>query len=147
LEEVKVGQSRILIIDDDQFSNEFIRSHLEARDYKVLLAISGKEAIKIIEKELPDLILMNISLPHADSFRICRKVREWSEIPIVIMSDRNNELNEMKCLDTGVDGFVIKPFSLEILVLRVKAVLRRAETNSMNTKDNSSSTYEFAGSK
>jgi DNA-binding response OmpR family regulator len=124
-----MGQSKIVIIDNDEISSRFIGSHLEANNYLVLLAENGKDYLSFIEKELPDLILLDMTLPHAESFRICRKVREWSEIPIIMLSERNNNLNELRSLDIGADDFIIKPFSIEILSFKVKAILRRAEKN------------------
>jgi two-component system, OmpR family, response regulator VicR len=120
-------KSRILIIDDDGVSSKFVRAKLEDRGYQIDLATSAYEAFHCLENAFPDLILVDLCLPRGDGYRICRKVREWSEIPIIMISDNNSELDEVRCLDMGADDFIIRPFSIDILSSRVKAVLRRAE--------------------
>ena len=120
-------KARLLIIDDDEINSNYVRAKLESRDYQVDLAISSFEAFHCIENALPDLILVDLGLPRADGYRICRKVREWSEVPIIMISESTNEIDEVRCLDMGADDFIIRPFSLDILASRVKAVLRRTE--------------------
>jgi DNA-binding response OmpR family regulator len=120
-------ESRILVIDDDSVRSKFVRSKLEEKNYRVDLAISSYEAFHCLENAFPDLILVDLGLPRADGYRICRKIREWSEIPIIMISENNSELDEVRCLDMGADDFIIRPFSIDILTSRVKAVLRRAE--------------------
>jgi DNA-binding response OmpR family regulator len=122
-----LAKPKILIVDHDQISNKFVGSHLEAHGYQILMAINDQEALQIIEKELPSLILLDMTLPHAASFRVCRKVRESSDVPIIMLSESNSELDKVKCFDLGADDFVTKPFSLEILICRIRAVLRRFE--------------------
>ncbi len=119
-------KSRVLIIDDDEVSGKFVRAKLEERDYQIDLATSGYEAFHCLETAFPDLILVDIGLPRGDGYRICRKVREWSEIPIIMIGEKNNEMDEVRCLDMGADDFIIRPFAIEILASRVKAALRRA---------------------
>ena len=116
---------RLLIIDDDELNSKFMRDKLAKREYQVDLAISSFEAFRCLENAFPDLILVNLGLPRADGYRICRKVREWSEVPIIMISESTSELDEVRCLDMGADDFIIRPFSIEILASRVKAVLRR----------------------
>jgi two-component system response regulator VicR len=118
---------RVLIIDDDEVNSKFVRAKLEEREYQIDLATSGYEAFYCLETAFPDLILVDIGLPRGDGYRICRKVREWSEIPIIMVSEDNNELDEVRCLDMGADDFIIRPFSINILASRVNAVLRRTE--------------------
>ena len=122
-----MNKPRVLIIDDDEVSSKFVRAKLEEREYQIDLASSVYEAFSCLETAFPDLILVDIGLPHGDGYRICRKVREWSEIPIIMVSENNNEVDEIKCLDMGADDFIIRPFSMDILASRVKAVLRRVE--------------------
>jgi DNA-binding response OmpR family regulator len=118
---------KVLIVDHDQISNKFLGSHLETHGYQILVAVDGQEALMLIEKELPDLILLDMTLPHAESYRVCRKVREWSEVPIIMLSESNSDPDKVRCFDIGADDFMTKPFSLEVLVSRIKAVLRRSE--------------------
>ena len=123
---------RVLIVDDDPAIRKFIKANLEARNYQVLLAPDGEEAIKVIESELPDLILLDIMMPKLNGIEVCRRVREWSKIPIIILSAREGEMDKVKCLDCGADDYLTKPFSLRELLARIKAVLRRAQDNSEN---------------
>ena len=118
----------IHIVDDDPSIRKFVRANLEARDYKVWLAVDGEEGLKVIEEELPDLIILDIMMPNLDGFEVCRRVREWSKIPIIMLSAREGEMDKVKCLDYGVDDYLTKPFSLKELLSRIKAVLRRKET-------------------
>jgi DNA-binding response OmpR family regulator len=119
--------SLILVVDDDPTIRKFIRVNLESRDFKVLAAADGDEALKIIEKELPDLIILDIMMPRLDGFEVCQRVREWSKIPIIMLSARDNEQDKVRCLDCGADDYLTKPFSLRELLSRVRAVLRRVQ--------------------
>jgi DNA-binding response OmpR family regulator len=119
--------SRILVVDDDPTIRKFVRVNLEIRDFQVLLASDGDEALKVIEKELPDLIILDIMMPKIDGFTVCQRVREWSKIPIIMLSARDSEQDKVRCLDCGADDYLTKPFSLRELLSRIKAVLRRAQ--------------------
>lgn len=123
---------RILIVDDDPAIRKFIRANLEARSYQVFLAADGEEGIKIIEAELPDLVLLDIMMPGVDGLEVCRRIRTWSEIPIIMLSAREGEIDKVKCLDYGADDYLTKPFSLAELLARIKAVLRRTHDNAEN---------------
>jgi DNA-binding response OmpR family regulator len=116
---------RILVIDDDPAIRKFIRANLVARSYEVFLAVDGEEGLRVLEKEMPDLILLDIMMPKIDGLEVCRRVREWSKIPIIILSARAGEMDKVKCLDYGADDYLTKPFSLRELLSRIKAVLRR----------------------
>jgi DNA-binding response OmpR family regulator len=118
---------RILIVDDDPAIRKFIKANLEAREYEVLLAADGDEGLKLIETEMPDLILLDIMMPKVTGLEVCRRVREWTEIPIIILSAREGEMDKVKCLDCGADDYLTKPFSLRELLSRIKAVLRRSQ--------------------
>ncbi|MBN1188655.1 MAG: response regulator transcription factor [Dehalococcoidales bacterium] len=119
----------ILAVDDDSSIRKFVRANLEARGYKVLLAGDGEEAIQVIEQELPDLIILDIMMPKLDGFEVCRRIREWSKIPIIMLSAREGETDKVRCLDCGADDYLTKPFSLRELLSRIKAVLRRTMSN------------------
>jgi len=121
-------ETRILIVDDDSAIRKFIRANLEARDYKVMLAGDGEEAIKIVEAELPDLILLDVMMPKMDGFTVCRQLREWTETPIIMLTARDSETDKVKYLDAGADDYLTKPFSLKELLSRIKAILRRVNS-------------------
>ena len=121
-----MSKFRILIIDDDEISSKFVRAKLEQKEYDVDIAICASEAFCCLESAFPDLILVDIGLPHGDGYRFCRKMREWSDIPIIMTSENKNEMDEVRCLDMGADDFIPRPFSMDILTCRIKAALRRA---------------------
>jgi len=120
---------RILVADDEPAIRKFVRANLEARDYEILLASDGSEAINEIEKELPDLIILDLMMPKMDGFEVCRQVRDWSQIPIIILSARDGEMDKVKCLEMGADDYITKPFGVDELLARVKAVIRRMQSS------------------
>jgi two-component system, OmpR family, KDP operon response regulator KdpE len=119
---------RILIADNDPAIRRFVRANLEARNYETLMAMDGEEAVKVIEKELPDLVIMDILLPSIDGLEVLRLLRQWSQIPVIMLSARIDEQYKIKCLDLGGDDYLSKPFGLEELMARVKNILRRLES-------------------
>jgi DNA-binding response OmpR family regulator len=128
-----MNAQRILIVDDDPAIRKFIRANLSARGYDVLQATDGTAALQIIEQELPDLILLDIMMPELDGFEVCRRTREWSAIPIIMLSAREGETDKVSCLDLGADDYLTKPFSLRELLSRIKAVLRRTQDKAHST--------------
>jgi len=116
---------RVLIVDDDVSIVKFVRANLKADGYETLAAADGEEALQTIEKELPDLILLDIMMPKIDGFEVLRRLREWSVIPVVMLSARGDERDKVKCLDLGADDYLTKPFGVQELMARVRAVLRR----------------------
>jgi len=118
---------RVLIVDDDPAIIKFLRANLKAEDYETLAALDGAEALETIERELPDLVILDIMMPKVDGFEVCRQLREWSQIPIIVLSARGDEQDKVKCLDLGADDYITKPFGVEELLARVKAVFRRTQ--------------------
>jgi len=118
----------ILIVDDDIGVLKFVRANLQASNYDTLLAMNGTEALQLIEKNLPDLIILDISMPQLDGIEVCRRVREWSQTPIIMLSARHDVGEKVKCLNNGADDYITKPFGINELRARVRAVLRRAQT-------------------
>ena len=120
-------KSRILIVDDDLGVVKSVRANLQAIDCETLVAMDGTEALRVIEKELPDLIILDIMMPKPDGFEVCRQVREWSQIPIIMLSARHDMEEKAKCLNSGADDYITKPFEVNELIARVRAVLRRTK--------------------
>jgi two-component system response regulator VicR len=137
-----MNNSRILIVDDDPSIRKFIKANLEARDYFVLLAGDGQQAIEVIEKEVLDLIILDIMMPNMDGFEVCRRVREWCQTPIIMLSARDAEMDKVMCFDFGADDYLTKPFSLKELLSRVSAVLRRSK---LTPEDSSLSKFSQDG--
>ena len=117
----------VLIVDDELAIIKFVRANLQAEDYEALTALDGAEALETVEMELPDLVILDIMLPKIDGFEVCRRLREWSQMPIIMLSARGNDEDKVKCLDLGADDYITKPFSVDELIARVRAVLRRAQ--------------------
>jgi DNA-binding response OmpR family regulator len=130
----RMKRSSILVVDDDPSIRKFVKANLEARDYQVFLAGDGNEALKIIEEELPDLVLLDIMMPKLDGFTVCQRVREWSDVPIIMISAKDNENDKVKCFDYGADDYMTKPFALRELLSRIKAVLKRSQTPEQSSR-------------
>jgi two-component system KDP operon response regulator KdpE len=120
-------KTHILVVDDELSIVKFLRANLESRGYEVLAAMNGAEALKTFEMELPDLVILDIMMPKMDGFEVCRRLREWSQVPIVMLSARGDESDKVKCLDLGADDYITKPFGASELIARIGAVLRRTK--------------------
>jgi len=120
-------QRKILVVDDDPATLKFVAANLEANNYESLKAYDGAEALKIIEKESPALLILDIMMPRVDGYEVCRRLREWSQIPVIMLSAKCDEEDKVKCLDIGADDYLCKPFGLDELLSRIRAVLRRSD--------------------
>ena len=118
---------RILIVDDDLVIIKFLRANLKASDYETLTAMDGAEALEVIERELPDLVILDIMMPNMDGFEVCRQLREWSRLPVIMLSARGDATDKVKCLNLGADDYITKPFGVGELIARVRSMLRRTE--------------------
>jgi len=117
---------RILVVDDDPATIKFVTANLEANNYEAFSARDGEEALKIIEEKLPDLVILDIMMPKVDGYEVCRRLREWSQIPVIMLSARCDKEDKVKCLDMGADDYLCKPFGLDEMLSRIRAVLRRS---------------------
>jgi DNA-binding response OmpR family regulator len=115
----------ILVVDDDISIRKFVRANLVARGYNVLVVANGKEALESFQTKVPDLVILDIMMPLMDGFETCRRIRERSSVPIIMLSAKEDEKDKIRCLELGADDYLPKPFSLTELLWRVKAVLRR----------------------
>jgi len=138
-----VYRPRVLIVDDDPAIIKFVRANLEAEDYRTFLAMDGAEALHVLEKELPDLVILDIMMPRMDGFEVCRQLREWSQIPIIMLSARGDEDDKVTCLELGADDYLTKPFSIRELIARIKATLRRTELSQVIPTQPSFTTGDF----
>ena len=123
-------KTRILIVDDELSILKYLRANLEAEGYEVLMAMDGVQALQTLEAELPDLVVLDIMMPEMDGFEVCRRLREWSQLPIIMLSARDDESDKVQCLDLGADDYITKPFGKDEFIARVRAVMRRAEAAS-----------------
>jgi len=124
----KLANKTILVVDDEERMLRFIRLNLEHDGFQVIEAVKGHEALDKMRTGMPDLILLDVMLPDLDGFEVLKMVREISNIPIIMLTAKGEEDDRVKGLELGADDYVTKPFSPRELVSRVKAVLRRVES-------------------
>ena len=117
---------KILVADDEPNVRMFIRANLLARGFEVYLAKDGVETLEVAELILPDVIVLDINMPRIDGIEACRRLREWANMPIIILSVRGDEKDKVKALDEGADDYITKPFGVEELLARIRVALRRS---------------------
>ena len=115
---------RILVIDDEPQILRALRTILSAHKYLVTVAQTGEEGLALAAAEQPDLIILDLGLPDMDGITVCARLREWTQIPIIILSVRNQERDKVKALDQGADDYLVKPFGIEELLARIRVALR-----------------------
>jgi two-component system KDP operon response regulator KdpE len=115
----------ILVVDDEPRMINFMRMNLELEGTRVISAPNGKEALERVREELPDVVLLDIMMPGMDGFETLRRIREFSQTPVLILTAKDQEEDRIKGLELGADDYVGKPFSHRELVSRIRAVLRR----------------------
>ncbi len=115
---------RILIVDDETPIRRYLRVALGAQGYAVLEAAGGEEALEAVVSGRPDLIILDLGLPDIDGVEVARRLREWSQTPIIILSVREGEQDKIAALDAGADDYLVKPFGTGELMARIRAVLR-----------------------
>lgn len=120
-------KTTILAADDDPQLLRLVTRNLELEGYAVRPVSDGQQALDEIERELPDLVLLDVMMPRLDGFRVCERVREFSAVPIIIITARGQDQDKVRGLDLGADDYLTKPFSVGELVARVRAVLRRSQ--------------------
>jgi two-component system, OmpR family, KDP operon response regulator KdpE len=122
---------RILVAEDEAALRDFITRNLRARGFEVLEAGNGLEAMAQWEREQPHLLILDIMMPQMDGLEVCRRVREQSATPIIVLTALDTESDKVAALDLGADDYLTKPFGVEELLARVRAVLRRAQWDSV----------------
>lgn len=116
---------KLLVVDDERPIADILKFTLEKEGYQVVCAYDGDEAVRLVESEKPDLILLDVMLPGRDGMDVCRTVRQSFDMPIIMLTAKDSELDKVLGLELGADDYVTKPFSARELVARVKAHLRR----------------------
>ncbi len=120
-----MSRSKILLVDDEPKVCDLIKAYLVKDGYDVIIAADGKTAIEQAQRYKPDLILLDLNLPEVDGLEVCRTIRRQSNVPIIMLTARDEETDKIIGLELGADDYVTKPFSPRELVARVSAVLRR----------------------
>jgi len=119
---------RILIVDDEPNIVATVSPLLRARGYDVLSAMSGRAGLDTLERDKPDLVVLDLGLPDLDGVEVCRQMRQTSNVPILVLSARGAEGDKVAALDAGADDYVTKPFGSEELLARIRAALRRSDS-------------------
>ena len=119
-------KDKILIVEDEQSISNFISMVLNANGYDTIIVGSGEEALTMIASHCPDLIVLDLGLPDMDGMEVLKSVRKWSNLPVVVVSARNHEHDKVDALDYGADDYLVKPYELDELSARVRALLRRS---------------------
>jgi two-component system, OmpR family, KDP operon response regulator KdpE len=119
------GSTRALLVEDDANIVDLIRSNLAVRGFDTVVSADGVRALQLLETEQPDIVLLDLMLPEVDGFELCRQIRERSLVAIIVVSARGGERDKVTALNVGADDYMTKPFSIEELLARITATLRR----------------------
>ena len=118
------GHLRVLIVDDEHAIRRFLRASLAAHGYAVYEAATGEEALQAVITARPDIVILDLGLPDIDGLEVTRRLREWSAMPVMILSVRNDEAEKIQALDAGADDYLTKPFGVGELLARLRVALR-----------------------
>lgn len=139
-------EKRILVVDDEKPIADILQFNLQREGYEVICAYDGVEALQKVEEVTPDLILLDIMLPQKDGMEVCREVRKKYDMPIIMLTAKDSEIDKVLGLELGADDYVTKPFSTRELLARVKANLRRHQPNANVIEDNNDTNEITIGS-
>jgi len=128
--------ARILIVDDEPLYIRLLKVNLEPEGYQIVSASNGEEALDIISQNMPDLIILDVMMPKLDGITTCIRIRQFSNVPIILLTAMGEEQDRVRGLNIGADDYVVKPFSATELVARVRAVLRRTQDKTGAEKAN-----------
>jgi DNA-binding response OmpR family regulator len=126
--------ARILIVDDEPPIVDLLAYNLKQANHQVLIARDGEEALALARREQPELIILDLMLPRLDGLEVCRALRRECDVPIIMLTARDGEVDRVVGLELGADDYVVKPFSVRELMARVKSVLRRAKHQPADTE-------------
>ncbi|MDP4092689.1 MAG: response regulator transcription factor [Bacillota bacterium] len=129
------NKSKILVIDDDVNICELMRLYMEKEGFEVLPVYSGLKAIEVFKDFTPNLVVLDIMLPGADGWQVCREIRKVSNIPIIMLTAKGETFDKVLGLELGADDYMVKPFDPKELIARVKAVLRRYEHKETDSQE------------
>lgn len=124
----------ILIVDDEPQILRALKTILTANHFQVIAASTGEQGIALAVAQPPDMIILDLTLPDMDGIQVCEQIREWSRVPIIVLSVRDNEKDKVAALDKGADDYLTKPFGIEELLARIRVGLRHSEQSLGNIK-------------
>ena len=129
-----MNELKILVVDDEERMRKILRDFLVAKDYIVLEAADGQEALEIMYTDNKiDLVILDVMMPKMDGWQCCKEIRKFSKVPVIMLTAKSDETDELLGFDLGVDEYITKPFSPKVLVARIDALLRRS--NKLNDVD------------
>ena len=128
-----MSKIQILVVDDEPRYLKLVQYNLEAAGYKVITVANGEEALSLVARKSPDLIILDIRLPGIDGYEVCTRIREFSSVPIIMLTAKGEEREKVQGLRLGADDYVTKPFGAEELMARVETVLRRGRMAEVTT--------------
>lgn len=120
-------KTSILLVDDDPQLIRLVRANLDSVGYKVTVALDAHSALKLFDLEIPDLIVLDIMLPDMDGYELCKRIREFSSVPIIMLTAKVEDVDKVRGLKVGADDYLTKPFNMDELLARIEAVLRRTK--------------------
>ena len=126
-------RQKVLVADDDPLIQRLVRTHLDRAGFRVVIAGDGEEALDTTAAEQPDLVVLDLMLPKLDGIEVCRRIREFSLVPIIMLTARGEQADKLRGFEAGADDYVTKPFAPPELLARVRAVLRRSEQAAAST--------------
>jgi DNA-binding response OmpR family regulator len=118
---------KILVVDDEPRYVRLMEANLSGEGYRVIRAFDGQQAVELVTTEKPDLVLLDVMMPVLDGFGACERIREFSSVPVIMVTAKGEEGDRVRGLDLGADDYIVKPFGAAELLARVRAVLRRAK--------------------
>ncbi len=121
------GRARVLVIDDDPLIVRLVRTHLDRAGFQVSDAADGPTGLDIAARESPDFVILDIMLPGLDGYEVCRRLRELSLVPVLMLTARGEQVDKLRGFEMGADDYLTKPFSPAELIARIQAVLRRSQ--------------------
>ncbi len=122
------GKPHVLVVDDERPIRRFLNASLSAHGFTVEEATTGQDALRLVTEHHPDLIILDLGLPDIDGIQVTKRLREWTQVPIIILSVRDREEDKIEALDSGADDYLTKPFGLGELMARIRVALRRTTT-------------------
>jgi two-component system KDP operon response regulator KdpE len=125
---VAESKVRVLVVDDERPIRRFLRTSLEVHGYVIFEAADGLDALAAVVNDRPDLMILDLGLPELDGVEVTRRLREWTQLPIIVLSVRDQEADKIAALDAGADDYLTKPFGIGELLARIRVALRRAST-------------------
>ena len=124
-----VASTRVLVVEDDRNISDLIMTNLSVRGFDVVVSPDGRDIERIVDREDPDIVLLDLTLPHQDGLELCQLIRARSEVGIIVISARRGEPDKVRALNQGADDYMTKPFGINELLARIAATLRRTRTD------------------